>query len=256
MVVSNRNSRPSNRLRLPRKTIATCMLLAFLVAGTEGCMSTIALAPDIKARTIATPARLVLMPPDLITYELTAGGLLEPRAQWTLDARILLVSALEQSLTTRGLIIISDHSMTQASQQIPPFNDLWMLQEVVARSILTHHYNAALKLPSKADALDWSLGSATARVHEQLDAEYALFVYLRDSYMSPGRLALKVLAAGLYFNPFALIPDSILFGYGMLVDLHDGRVLWFHRFQSRAGNLREADEAREVVEDLLREFPL
>lgn len=232
------------------------LLLILLLPGTGGCVSATALAPDVKARTASKSARLVLMHPDLITYEQTTGGLLEPRAQWTLDAETHLVSALERALTRRGLSVVPSNSLTRASHKVPPFTELWKLQEAVARSILDYHYITALKLPTKSDALDWSLGSTTATLRAELNADFALFVYLRDSYLSPGRIALKVLAAGLYLNPFVLIPDSTQFGYGMLVDLHDGRVLWFHRYQSRTGDLREADDAQEVVEGLLSEFPL
>ena len=61
---------------------------------------------------------------------------------------------------------------------------------IAAGSILTHHYGV-LKLPNKDGKFDWTLGEGVKALREDADADYALFVFLRDSYASAGRKAAR-----------------------------------------------------------------
>ncbi|MEI9930428.1 MAG: hypothetical protein WDM89_07705 [Rhizomicrobium sp.] len=54
-----------------------------------------------------------------------------------------------------------------------------------------------MKLPSKGDALDWSLGPGTNGLRNEYGADYALFVFVRDSYTSTGR-AIMMLGAAMF----------------------------------------------------------
>ena len=52
-------------------------------------------------------------------------------------------------------------------------------------------------LATKKDAkgkprMDWSLGPGVAALREATGADYALFTYVRDSYASGGRTALRI----------------------------------------------------------------
>jgi hypothetical protein len=44
-------------------------------------------------------------------------------------------------------------------------------------------------------------------------------------------------------------------GYASLVDLNNGRVLWFNRLLRATGDLREPDKAAETLNALLDQFP-
>lgn len=44
-------------------------------------------------------------------------------------------------------------------------------------------------------------------------------------------------------------------GYASLVDLSNGRVLWFNQLMRGTGDLREAEPASETVRALLNNFP-
>ena len=45
-------------------------------------------------------------------------------------------------------------------------------------------------------------------------------------------------------------------GYASLVDLNDGRIVWFNDLRRASGDLREAEPAKETVEVLLKGFPV
>jgi len=61
------------------------------------------------------------------------------------------------------------------------------LHGAVGGTVLAHHYNPQLRLPSKGEKFDWSLGPSAAAIARSQGADYALFLYVRDSYTSAGR---------------------------------------------------------------------
>mgnify|MGYP006887600109 CR=1 FL=1 len=90
------------------------------------------------------------------------------------------------------------------------------------------------------------LGSVAAisRSHE---ADYALFLYVRDSYASAGRVAVIVVAALMG----AGVPGGSQVGFASVVDLKTGDIVWFNRLVRQAGDLRTPDAAAETVRALV-----
>jgi hypothetical protein len=83
-------------------------------------------------------------------------------------------------------------------------------------------------------------------------ADYALFVYLRDSYTSPGRAALMVAAALFGVG----LQGGVQLGFASLVDLQTGQIVWFNRLVSPVGDLRTPEAAEKAVQELLVNNPL
>lgn len=83
-------------------------------------------------------------------------------------------------------------------------------------------------------------------------ADHALFVWIRDSYTSAGRVAVQVLAAAL---PGVAIPGGVQTGFASVVDLSTGDIVWFNRIQRPQGDLRTAEAAAETARTLLEGFP-
>ncbi len=89
------------------------------------------------------------------------------------------------------------------------------------------------------------------------DADYALFVYFRDTFASTGRIATMIVASLFtYGTGGAAIGGGEQVGFASLVDLETGDVIWFNVMKSSVGNLRKPDSARESAEDLLTDLPL
>lgn len=190
-------------------------------------------------------ATVAVMPLDVELFAVTAGGVLEPRAEWTAKA----VANLKEALRLRGA--------GQGRAFVPvPDGDGELLAELnhlhgaVARAIDLHHFGS-WKLPSKAGKLDWSLGEEVAEIRKQAAADYALFVYLRDSYATGGRVATMVLYAALGVG----VGGGAQVGYASLVDLKTGRVLWFNEMAKVTGDVRELEPAKTTLGHLLKAFP-
>ncbi|HJV39920.1 MAG TPA: hypothetical protein VJ528_13855 [Geothrix sp.] len=190
-------------------------------------------------------ATVAVMPLDVELFAVTAGGVLEPRAEWTTKAIANLKEALRLRKAGQGGTFVP----------VPPGDgellaELNHLHGAVARAIDLHHFGS-WKLPSKAGKLDWSLGEEVAEIRKQASADYALFIFLRDSYATGGRVATMVLYAALGVG----VGGGAQVGYASLVDLKTGRILWFNEMAKVTGDVRELEPAKATLGHLLKEFP-
>jgi hypothetical protein len=202
------------------------------------------------------------MEPDVELSEITTAGLLEPKAEWTKSAKEHLGDALKDELKRRhAQLIFYQPSKKPATERAHA--QLVKLHNVVGEAILTHMYEPSLRLPNKEGKFDWSLGSAVDFLREDYDAEYALFILLRDSYASTGRVAVSILEMatqpGLLINAMlgrAVPGGGIQVAFTSLVNLKTGDIVWSNRLTNPGGRLRTREHSEEVVKNLLADFPL
>jgi hypothetical protein len=200
------------------------------------------LAPGFTSR--AADSRLVILPADMELFSVSAGGVIEPRADWTDAAQRNFAEALKRQDQRLGAGVTR-----MAPPQADEFAEITTLHRAVADAISIHHRD--LVLPTKGGRLEWSLGDAVRPLQQRTGADYALFTWVRDSYASPERkMAMLALAA---LGAISLGGEQN--GYASLVDLHTGRVVWFNQLRRLWGDLREAEPATETVEALLEGFP-
>jgi hypothetical protein len=197
-------------------------------------------------------ARVLLMPLDVQLFELTAGGLQEPKADWTAAAESHVHTALENFLTQKKDTVVRYEPPADNPEKARMNEQLMKLHEAVGNSIMIHTYFAGYNLPTKKDTFDWSLGNGIQRINERYDAHAALFIFIRDSYASPGRKAAMVLGALAGIT----ITGGFQTGFASLIDLQTGDVLWFGRLFRQTGDLRTPEPAYEAVSQLLFGIPL
>ena len=191
------------------------------------------------------------MPLDIELFSISAGGVLEPRADWTEAAVKNFKSALQKRRGTLGL-----NTIEVAEKEADDLAELNGLHAAVARAIEMHHFGpGSLQLPTKAGQLDWSLGESTRAVKKATGADYAIFSWVRDSHASEERKAAMVAMALLTLGR-AVPGGGIQTAFASLVELDSGRVLWFGRLRRASGNLKESeDDAGETLDTLFKTFP-
>lgn len=202
----------------------------------------------------ADSARVVLMPLDIELSELTAAGLKEPKADWTESARSHVTRALEEYLAKRSLELRQYRRPTD-SRSANRDIQLEKLHATVGGTILFHHYNQMNRLPTKAGKMDWTLGLAAREMGTQQQAEFALFVFLRDSYATAGRKAAVVASSIISIIGTPRVSGGERVGFASLVDLRNGSIAWFNVLYSDTGDMREPEPAAEVVDVLMDGFP-
>ena len=241
----------SRRLRL---AIAVLGLLS------GGCTTTLTEshtggdASGDRVKLDAKSARVVLMPIDIELFELTAAGLKEPKANWTGTARVHVTAALTAYLAERNLRLAryrKPADLKAARRDV----QLEKLHATVGGTILVHHYDQMNRLPTKRGKMDWTLGSTARQLGNQQNAEFALFVFLRDSHATAGRKAAVVASSILSIIGTPRVSAGERVGFASLVDLRSGKVAWFNALYSDSGDMREAKPARKVINDLLSGFP-
>jgi hypothetical protein len=202
------------------------------------------LAPGFAA--LSKQAKVVMLPIDVELFSISAGGVLEPRADWTQAAQSHMKAALGDKARAIGLSV-DELAEDKADENA----ELLHLYAAVARSIAIHH-DGPLKLPTKEDRLDWTFGDSLRPLQQASGARYGLFTWVRDSYASPERVAMMVGLALLGVG----ISGGFQTGYASLVDLETGQVLWFNKLMRGFGDLREPAKAAESVNALLAGFPV
>jgi hypothetical protein len=204
------------------------------------------LAPGFTA--LPKGAKVVVMPPDIELFSISGGGVLEPKADWTETAQKLVRGALKARETKWGA---TTSELTESDAD--DFAEISALNAAISQSIAFHHMTGGnLALPTKAGLLDWSMAEAITPVQVKSQADYALFIWIRDSYASAERKAAFIAMAAFGVG----IPLGAQIGYASLVDLRTGRIVWFNRMGRASGDLREPGPAAESLDLLLTQFPV
>lgn len=225
--------------------VLAMVVVALLVTGCE--TANYKQTNELK-RTKPQP-NVLLMPLDVELVELSAGGVQEPKAEWTAAARAHMVTAIQLEKEAKGLRLVEFKN--SEGSELP--EQLVKLNRAVGKAVMMHQVNdlPIWKLPSKQGKMDWSLGPQVQELRKQYDADYALFFYVRDSYSSPGRVAAIAIAA--LFG--VAVPGGVQAGFATLVDLDSGDVVWINRLARGTGDLRTIEPAKESVKLLLTGFP-
>ncbi len=193
--------------------------------------------------------RVLIMPMDVELSELSIVGA-TVRADWTEAATGHLESSLAAYLSERNVDVVPfvpTSNPDTASKDV----QLIKLFGVVGQTIAVHHYMMGFALPNKKEQFDWSMGSETIKLADRYDADYALFLSVRDSYTSADRAA-AILVAAIFGIP---VQGGIQTGSAALVDLRTGEFSWFNRLYREAGDIRTAEPAKETMSVLMEEFP-
>jgi hypothetical protein len=195
--------------------------------------------------------RILVMPPDIELSELTVGGSLELNALWTQSGYANVEAALRQHLVANKAVFVDYKAPPEDTPEFEQFDQLQRLHRAVGANIKLYQIAANARLPAKEGKFDWSLGPAAGVLGRPSQSNYALFLFVRDSYSTPGRVALQIAAAMLNVH----LAGGSQAGYASLVDLNNGEVVWFNALSREAGDLRTLDPAKETVALLLDNMP-
>ncbi len=227
------------------------LALAIGASALAGCTTTKQMA-DSGFRPPAGDYSLVVLRPDVTVGLLTAGGTVEPRADWTDTARANLLGALGQQQAGRGGRVTIAPTARAAGTDPALLASLDQLHSAVGDAIKRHKYGvAAAALPTKKGRFDWTLGEEAVRFGQVSGYRYALFLHAEDSFASTGRVALQAVsllgcAVGVCMMPHG----GQQVAFASLVDLRTGQIVWYNVLQSSVGDIRTPDGARTMVDHL------
>lgn len=195
--------------------------------------------------------KILLFRPLVWVGEQSTGGLPEPNADWTAQARDLMAKELtrRQSEFSNELIIEPDVIGNDAKV----FAEHRALFKSVANSVVNYQFFPGNRLPTRKNkAFDWTLGDGTKQIAAQTGAKYGLFVTTEDQYGSFGRKMFQILAAGLVGVG---VQSGEHAGYAGLVDLETGELVWLNADLEMGGDVRTEEGMQKRVGQLLEDFP-
>lgn len=226
------------------------MLLLLGAAVMSGCVSTqVRTAKDTTGQPLRIDGNVVLVEADIELSEMLVGGAAEPRKEWTEAARRLYPQAARDALQSQGIAMRPDFYLPADAGPENRLRQLHLLNQAVSLSILSYSRTSGSGgLRNKHGSFDWTLGPGVAELQQATGADYALFTYIRDSYTSSGRAAMRIVG-------FVLLGGDIgggtQIGLASLVDLRSGQVVWHNLLLDQTGDLRDQAGARETAGDLL-----
>ncbi|MFC4291939.1 hypothetical protein ACFOWX_05865 [Sphingorhabdus arenilitoris] len=196
--------------------------------------------------------KILVFRPDVQVAEQTTGGLDQPNADWTQQAKSLLNDALVAAQARGGNDVIFMPALQ--GEQARLMADHQALFRVIADAAITHKLFPGDELPSKKGKFDWTLGPTVQELSTiGGGADYGLFLYSYDSYGSSGRKAAQIVGLILAAD---LIPAGVHIGYAALVDLKNGDLVWINADISMGGDVRTQEGAEKRVMQLLEDFPV
>jgi hypothetical protein len=205
--------------------------------------------------------KLLVLRPDVTVGSLTTGGMVEPRADWTEQARGAIDTALRSQQASRGgkvHVIERRSGLPGVGEQ--ELADIERLNFAVAQSIVIHKYLGDYLPTKRGRGLDWTLGEDAVRLGQKTGYDYALFLHAEDQVASTGRIALGVIGLAGCFVGFCApnVGGATQLDYASLVDLKTGEVVWFNVVLASSqvpgikfGDLRTPQGAEQMVDRLL-----
>jgi hypothetical protein len=191
------------------------------------------------------------MKPDVTAGLLTAGGIVEPREDWTNQARDNVIKAVEAQETRHGAVVKVAATANDAGWDPAATEDLVLLHRAVGTAIAMHKYGMQ-PLPTKKDRFDWTLGEQAVAFGAATHYDYALFLHAEDSFSSGGRRALQAAGfLGCLVGVCVAVSGGQEIAFASLVDLKTGEVIWFNSLVSGLGDIRTPEGANEMVVKLL-----
>jgi hypothetical protein len=225
-----------------------------------GCVQTRQYA-DLQFTPPQGDYKLLVLRPDVTVGSLTTGGMVEPRADWTDEARTNIVAALRAQQAPRGgNVTIVDHRSGLPGVPEAELADLERLNFVVDESIVEHKYLGDYLPTKRGKGLDWTLGADAVKLGQKSGYDYVLFLHAEDEVASGGRIALGVIGLAGCIVGFCApnIGGAEQLDYASLVDLKTGEVVWFNVVDAASqvpgikfGDLRTPQGAAQMVERLL-----
>ena len=226
----------------------------------SGCVQTRQYA-DVQFTPPSGDYKLLVLRPDVTVGSITTGGMVEPRADWTEQARHSIVDALRAQQAGRGgKLTIIEHRNELPGVTAQELADVERLNFAVDQSIVLHKYLGDYLPTKRGKGLDWTLGQEAVKLGQKTGYDYALFLHAEDQVASGGRIALGVLGLAGCFIGFCApnVGGQQQLDYASLVDLKTGEVVWFNVVQAgseipgiKFGDLRTPEGAAQMIDRLL-----
>ncbi len=191
--------------------------------------------------------KIAVVKPSVDMYEVDAVGNPKLKAEWTRDA----VKNVQDSVVNffKQKKIDVEFYFTDLTEDQRQY---LKLQDAVSDIIIGHVVVPEMKLPTKDEKLDWTLGPQIRTAFNNVNADYLLILGVKDHFSSAGRILAQTIRL-LLIGSVSILQQQ---GWVTLVDLNNGDIVWFDFVQSGSfGDTRKIEGANEAVKKILKNLP-
>lgn len=231
------------------RTLFALILVAASVLATPALAAMSAVNPALTQNLAARPKKIVLLPPQVFVYELSAGGVPTRMADWEATARDNIVSAATRLSQQAGFELVPAPALDSLlADQLEAHIGLY---DRVAQSVFVYGRGDQEAWAHKKNEFDYTVGPGLAFLREQTGADAALIVLGSDFISSGGRRAAFI--AGLALG--IVMPLGQSFITAGIVDLTTGDVLWMSFDSSLSMDSRTPADVDNLMRDLYQTWP-
>jgi hypothetical protein len=204
-----------------------------------------AINPSLSQNLDSRPKKVVLLPPQVFVYELSAGGVPTRMADWEATARANLSAAASRFARDLNLFELAPVPQLEATD-LDQLEAHIGLYDRVAWSVFVYGRGEQAAWAHKKNEFDYTVGPGLAFLRERTGADAAMIVLGADFISSGGRKA--AFAAGLLLG--IVMPLGQSFMTAGIVDLKSGDVQWMSFDASSSMDSRNPAD----VDGLMRAF--
>ena len=226
------------------------VVLAASVMASPALAAMIAVNPALVQNLDARPKKVVLLPPQVFVFELSAGGVPTRMADWEASARDNLSAAAIRRARESGLfeLVPAPQLATADLDQLDAHIGLY---DRVAQSVFVYGRGEQAAWAHKKNEFDYTVGPGLAFLREQTGADAALIVLGADFISSGGRKAAFI--AGLALG--IIMPLGQSFMTAGIVDLKTGDVQWMSFDASSSMDSRNPADVDGLMRALYQTWP-
>ena len=231
------------------RTLFALILVTASVLATPALAAMSAVNPALTQNLVARPKKVVLLPPQVFVYELSAGGVPTRMADWEATARDNLIAAATRLSRETGFELLPAPTLNPLlADQLEAHIGLY---DRVAQSVFVYGRGEMDTWAHKKNEFDYTVGPGLAFLRQQTGADAALIVLGSDYISSGGRRAAFV--AGLLLG--GVMPLGQSFITAGIVDLTTGDVLWMSFDSSASLDSRTPADVDSLMHDLYQTWP-
>ena len=197
------------------------------------------------------PKKVVVLPIDIKTVEMTAGDVEEPVPDWSKEASRSVFKAVSAAIARQPEMkeIAAPRFRGASAANFDEHLALYKLVVNTAAKISWQH---------KAKHFDYGIGPGLRALAEQTGADAAIIVYGRDYASTSGRKARAVAGnipiVNIFTGPAPQLGHSFI-RVGV-VDLRTGDLLWMDsEYREGSTNLRDPNDAAKMVDAVFEWYP-
>lgn len=233
-----------------RQIVGAMVLVAASVMASPALAAMSAFNPALSQNLERRPKKVVLLPPQVFVFELSAGGVPTRMADWEATARNNLIAAATRQAHESGLFEVLP-TPALAAADLDTLDAHIGLYDRVAQSVFIYGRGEQAAWAHKKYEFDYTLGPGLAFLREQTGADAALIVLGSDFISSGGRKAAFI--AGLALG--IVMPLGQSFITAGVVDLVSGDVQWMSFDSSSSTDTRNPADIDSLMRALYQTWP-